>query len=83
MENIRDLIPTKPGVNLLDINLTEQKLGVIFPEQYRGLIQLVNNAEIGEWTLFPIKDYKTLRKLGMTLLDKIMRLEMRECLITS
>ncbi|GAB6448743.1 hypothetical protein bcgnr5390_51770 [Bacillus luti] len=63
MENIRDLIPTKkPGVNLLDINLTEQKLGVIFPEQYRGLIQLVNNAEIGEWTLFPIKDYKNVKK---------------------
>ncbi|GAB6419421.1 hypothetical protein bcgnr5372_18790 [Bacillus luti] len=38
MENIRDLIPTKkPGVNLLDINLTEQKLGVIFQSNTEDL----------------------------------------------
>lgn len=63
MESIRDLIPTrKPGVDLLDIDLTEQRLGGIFPEQYKKLVQLINNAEIGEWILFPIKDHKNPKK---------------------
>ena len=56
MQNVRSLIETKkPGVNESDIKLTEEKLGVIFPEQYRELFKLVNNAEIGEWILYPIK----------------------------
>lgn len=56
MQNVRDLIRTrKPGVNESDIKSAEEKLGVIFPVQYKELFKLVNNAEIGEWILFPIK----------------------------
>lgn len=56
MQNVRNLIETKkPGVNESDIKLAEEKLGVIFPEQYKELFKLVNNAEIGEWILYPIK----------------------------
>ncbi|MGG1679712.1 SMI1/KNR4 family protein [Neobacillus sp. NRS-1170] len=55
MQNVRNLIETKkPGVDELDIKLAEEKLGVIFPEQYKELFKLVNNAEIGEWILYPI-----------------------------
>ena len=38
-----------------DIKLAEEKLGAIFPEQSKELFKLVNNAEIGEWILYPIK----------------------------
>ncbi|MFT4416671.1 SMI1/KNR4 family protein [Fredinandcohnia humi] len=63
MECIRDLIQTKkPGVDLLDIKSAEQKLGVTFPEQYKELFMLVNNAEIGEWILYPIKDSRNPKK---------------------
>jgi hypothetical protein len=56
MRNVRNLIETKkPGVDESDIKLAEEKLGVIFPEQYKELFKLVNNAEIGEWILYPIK----------------------------
>jgi cell wall assembly regulator SMI1 len=56
MQKVRHLIQTrKPGVDELDIKLAEEKLGVIFPEQYKELFKLVNNAEIGEWILYPIK----------------------------
>lgn len=63
MQHIRDLIPTKkPGVNELDIKSAEEKLGAFFPEQYKELFKLVNNAEIGEWILFPIKSKKKHKK---------------------
>lgn len=63
MQNIRDLIPTKkPGVDELDIKLAEEKLSATFPEQYKELFKLVNNAEIGEWILFPIKSEKNPKK---------------------
>ena len=63
MGNIRDLIQTKkPGVDEFDINLAEEKLGAIFPEQYKELFKLVNNAEIGEWILYPIKDNRNPKK---------------------
>ncbi|MGM0885023.1 MAG: SMI1/KNR4 family protein [Bacillota bacterium] len=63
MEDVRKLIYTrKPGVTDLDIKSTEQKLGAAFPEQYRELFKLVNNAEIGEWILFPVKDPKNAKK---------------------
>lgn len=63
MQNVRYLIETKkPGVDESDIKLTEEKLGAIFPEQYRELFKLVNNPEIGEWILFPIKTPKNTKK---------------------
>ncbi|MDQ0202313.1 SMI1/KNR4 family protein [Neobacillus ginsengisoli] len=56
MQNVRKLIETKKsGVAESDIKLAEEKLGLIFPEQYKELFKLVNNAEIGEWILYPIK----------------------------
>ncbi|WHY00309.1 SMI1/KNR4 family protein [Neobacillus sp. DY30] len=63
MQNVRYLIETKkPGVDESDIKLTEEKLGAIFPEHYRELFKLVNNPEIGEWILFPIKTKKNIKK---------------------
>ncbi|WP_088292096.1 SMI1/KNR4 family protein [Bacillus mycoides] len=63
MKEVKEIIQTrKSGVDELDIKETEEKLGAIFPEQYRELIKLVNNAEIGEWTLYPIKDNRNLKK---------------------
>ncbi|MEH6993356.1 SMI1/KNR4 family protein [Neobacillus drentensis] len=56
MQNVRYLIETKkPGVDESDIKLAEEKLGAILPEQYKELFKFVNNAEIGEWILYPIK----------------------------
>jgi hypothetical protein len=56
MQKVRKLIETnKLGVDESDIKLAEEKLGLIFPEQYKELFMLVNNAEIGEWILYPIK----------------------------
>src|SRR4051812_24638683 len=56
MQNVRNLIETKKsGVDESDIKLAEEKLGLIFPDQYKELFKLVNNAEIGEWILYPIK----------------------------
>ncbi|EJQ13617.1 hypothetical protein IE3_02516 [Bacillus cereus BAG3X2-1] len=52
MREVREIIQTrKTGVDEIDIKETEEKLGAIFPEQYRDLFKLVNNAEIGEWIL--------------------------------
>lgn len=63
MKEVRDLIPTrKPGVTNFDIKSAEEKLGAVFPEQYKELFRLVNNAEIGEWILFPIQDQKNPKK---------------------
>lgn len=63
MQNVRYLIETnKPGVDELEIKTAEEMLGAIFPEQYKELFKLVNNAEIGEWILFPIKTQKNVKK---------------------
>lgn len=63
MQKIRHLIQSnKSGVSESDIKFAEEKLEVIFPDQYKELCMLVNNAEIGEWILFPIKDQKNHKK---------------------
>ncbi|TRZ39949.1 SMI1/KNR4 family protein [Niallia circulans] len=63
MNEILSYIMTKkPGVDEIDIFATEEKLGAAFPEQFRQLYKLVNNAEIGEWLLFPIKDRNNVKK---------------------
>ncbi|SFA99804.1 MULTISPECIES: SMI1/KNR4 family protein [unclassified Bacillus (in: firmicutes)] len=63
MQYVINLIQTKKsGVDELDIKLAEEKLGAIFPEQYKELFKLVNNAEIGEWILYPIKDHRNPKK---------------------
>lgn len=56
MNDVIHLIGTrKPGVTELEIKLAEELLDAVFPEQYKNLFKLSNNAEIDEWTLFPIK----------------------------
>ncbi len=63
MKDVRELIHTrKLGVDESDIKAVEDKLGAVFPELYKELFKLVNNAEIGEWTLYPIKDNRNLKK---------------------
>ncbi|MFC9448318.1 SMI1/KNR4 family protein [Bacillus cereus] len=63
MKEVREYIETKKqGVLELQIKETEEKLGAAFPTQYRDLIKLVNNAEIGEWILYPIKDNRNVTK---------------------
>ncbi|RDW14993.1 SMI1/KNR4 family protein [Oceanobacillus chungangensis] len=63
MKDVRDLIHTrKLGVDDSDIKAAEDKLDVVFPEQYKELFKLVNNADIGEWILYPIKDHRNLKK---------------------
>lgn len=63
MNDVIDLIDTrKPGVTDLDIKSAEEQLGVVFPKQYKELFKLSNNAQIDEWTLFPIKDSKNLKR---------------------
>ena len=63
MKDVIGLIPTrKIGVDETDIKVTEDKLGAVFPEQYKELFKLVNNAEIGEWTLYPINDHRNPKK---------------------
>lgn len=63
MNDVIDLIDTrKPGVTDLDIKSAEEQLGVIFPKQYKELFKLSNNAQIDEWTLFPIKEFKNLKR---------------------
>jgi hypothetical protein len=63
MNDVIDLIDTrKPGVTDLDIKSAEEQLGVIFPKQYKELFKLSNNAQIDEWTLFPIKESKSLKR---------------------
>lgn len=63
MRDIIDLIQSnKPGVTDLDIHLTEEKLGVTFPTQYKVLYKLSNHVQVGEWILFPIKDPNNRKK---------------------
>lgn len=63
MNDVINLIETsKPGVTDINIKSAEVQLGVAFPNQYKDLFKLTNNAQIGEWTLFPIKDPKNLKR---------------------
>ncbi|WP_455675849.1 SMI1/KNR4 family protein [Pradoshia sp.] len=63
MKDIIDLIDSrKPGVSDLDIKAAEEQLGISFPEQYKELFKLTNTAQIDEWTLFPIKDSKNIKR---------------------
>ncbi|MBE4906946.1 SMI1/KNR4 family protein [Bacillus luteolus] len=63
MKDVRELIHTrKLGVDESDIKAAENKLGAVFPDQYKELFKLVNNAEIGEWILYPIKDHRNTKK---------------------
>ncbi|AGK54490.1 SMI1/KNR4 family protein [Bacillus sp. 1NLA3E] len=63
MNDVINLIETsKPRVTDINIKSAEEQLGVAFPNQYKDLFKLTNNAQIGEWTLFPIKDPKNLKR---------------------
>lgn len=63
MKDVRELIHTrKLAVDESDIKAAEDKLGAVFPDQYKELFKLVNNAEIGEWILYPIKDHRNTKK---------------------
>ncbi|RLQ89717.1 SMI1/KNR4 family protein [Planomicrobium sp. Y74] len=63
MQEIIKLLETnKKGVEEPAIRETEQKLNIRFPDQYVQLFKLANGPEVGEWTLFPIKDPKNMKK---------------------
>ncbi|WP_285767509.1 SMI1/KNR4 family protein [Peribacillus sp. SI8-4] len=63
MNDVIDLIDSsKPGVTDSDIKSAEVRLGVCFPKQYKELFKQTNNAQIAEWTLYPIKDNKNVKK---------------------
>ncbi|WP_139891465.1 SMI1/KNR4 family protein [Bacillus sp. D386] len=63
MHDIVELLDTKkPGVTDLDIKSAEEQLEVLFPEQYKDLFKLSNQAQIDEWILFPIKDPRNLKR---------------------
>ena len=63
MDEIIKLLDTnKKGVEESAIRDTEQKLNIRFPDQYVQLFKLANGPEVGEWTLFPIKDPKNMKK---------------------
>ncbi|MBP2001384.1 hypothetical protein J2Z69_002427 [Paenibacillus shirakamiensis] len=63
MEQARELIITrKPGLEENDIIIAETLLKVQFPDKYRELVKLVNQAEIDEWIFYPIKDSKRIAK---------------------
>lgn len=53
---------TKPGISLKSLESTEKELDIILDIQYKQLLQLVNAPEFGDWTFFPIKDIKNLKK---------------------
>lgn len=63
MNDVIDRIETsKPGVTDIHIKSAEEQLGVAFPKQYKDLFKVTNNAQIGEWSLFPIKDPQNLKR---------------------
>lgn len=63
MKELQKLIFTrKPGAEEIDIACTEEQLGARFPDKFRELIQLVNQAEIDEWVIYPIIDSKRVAK---------------------
>jgi SMI1-KNR4 cell-wall/Protein of unknown function (DUF4241) len=77
MKNLIKLLPTrKPGVDKIHIKAAEENLGALFPDEYKELFMLINNPEIGDWILYPIKDSLNLKKTW----DDIVRqnLEQRE-----
>lgn len=74
-EIISRIMTKKPGVDEMDIGAAEEKLDAAFPVQFHQLYNLVNNAEIGEWLLFPIKDRNNVKRHGTTLSDRISRHE--------
>lgn len=77
MKNLIKFLPTrKPGVDEIHIKETEEKLGALFPDEYKELFMLINNLEIGDWILYPIKDSQNLKQTW----DDIVRqnLEQRE-----
>lgn len=77
MKNLIELLPTrKPGVDEIHIKAAEEKLGALFPDEYKELFMLINNPEIGDWILYPIKDSLNLKQTW----DDIVRqnLEQRE-----
>lgn len=57
MKNLVGLLPTrKTGVDEIHIKAAEEKLGALFPDEYKELFKFINNPEIGDWILYPIKD---------------------------
>lgn len=63
MQEIIKLLEThRKGVEESVIRETEQTLTTRFPDQYVQLFKLANGPEVGEWTLFPIKDPKNIKK---------------------
>ena len=77
MKNLIKLLPTrKQGVDKIHIKSAEENLGALFPDEYKELFMLINNPEIGNWILYPIKDSLNLQKTW----DDIVRqnLEQRE-----
>lgn len=63
MKDILELLESsKRGVSDINLKSTEEQLGAALPKQYKELCKLTNNAQIGEWTLFPIKDPDNLKR---------------------
>ncbi|RSD28390.1 SMI1/KNR4 family protein [Mesobacillus subterraneus] len=63
MEDVINLLDSrKPGVTEKDIISAEKELDAVFPAEYKELFKKTNNAEVGEWTLFPIKDPKNIKR---------------------
>ncbi|MBT2701597.1 SMI1/KNR4 family protein [Bacillus sp. ISL-40] len=63
MKNLIELLPTrKPGVDEIHIKAAEEKLGALFPDEYKELFMMINNPEIGDWILYPIKDSVNLKQ---------------------
>jgi cell wall assembly regulator SMI1 len=77
MKNLIKLLPTrKPGLDKIHIKTAEENLGELFPDEYKELFMLINNPEIGDWILYPIKDSLNLKKTWDDIV--IQNLEQRE-----
>ncbi|MDF2902605.1 MAG: hypothetical protein K0S25_243 [Bacillus sp. (in: firmicutes)] len=62
MKNLIEFLPSrKTGVDEIHIKAAEGKLGALFPVEYKELFMLINNPEIGDWILYPIKDSQNLK----------------------
>lgn len=63
MKEILELLTGyQKGVREALIKETETQLEIRLPEEYIQLFGLANGPEIGEWTLFPIKDPENPKK---------------------
>ncbi|MBM7837367.1 cell wall assembly regulator SMI1 [Alkalihalobacillus xiaoxiensis] len=63
MSDIFHLIASsKPGVQRDELKQAEEALAVTLPEQYNQMFLQTNQAEFGDWTLFPIKTNSNLKK---------------------